>query len=86
MADSVIAKRQDLWNAMHAFIRDNGGEVTSPPGAKIVRAAIPPASSLPSKLAELGYDARQCGRTSRIAPTGRFTTTDIIEIILPGKK
>ena len=85
MADSVTAKRQDLWNAMHEFIRNHGGVVTSVSGTKVVRVEMPKESALPSKLRDLGYDPRQCGRTTRITPAGRFTTTDIIEIILPGK-
>ena len=84
MADSVTAKRQDLWDAMHEFIRNHGGVVTSVSGTKVVRVEIPKESALPSKLRDLGYDPRHIGMTSRTV-SGGFTSVDIIEISLPGK-
>lgn len=83
MANNVMEKRKDLWDAMHTFIRDHGGIVTSVPGAKVVRLEIPKESALPSKLRDLGYDPRHCGATTRITPNG-FKAIDIVEIALPG--
>ena len=81
MTDLVTAKRKDLWQAMHTFIRENGGVVTSPPDAKVVRAEIPKESALPVKLRELGYQPIHCGATMRVTSNG-LKATDIVEIVL----
>lgn len=82
--NKVSAQRRELWHALNAFIISHGGAVTSVPEGRVLRVEIPKDSTLPIKLAELGYDPLQCGATTRITSKG-FKAMDVIEISLPGK-
>jgi hypothetical protein len=66
------------------FAQQNGGWVTSVPGAKNMRIELPAGSSLPAKLIGLGYDLRSAGIGTRIT-AGEFVPVEIIEITLSGK-
>lgn len=78
-------QRQKLFEALNAFIRQQGGWVTSLPSAENLRFEIPRKSSLPSRLLELGYSVRAAGIGTRITGATEhhgFTPVDIIEITL----
>jgi hypothetical protein len=80
-AREAARQRSQLFEALNKFISAQGGWVVSPPGAKHIRVEIPKESSLPVKLADLGYHLRQCGVSTRIA-NGNFLPVDTIEITL----
>jgi len=44
----VIKQRTELWEALNAFVSQEGGWVTSVPGAKNLRIETPSRSSLPA--------------------------------------
>jgi hypothetical protein len=84
--DAMSERRRKLWQALHEFIRDNGGWVVSPPGADL-RIEIPERSELPAKLTELGYRPLSIGQATRLtnkpgAPSP-WVILDIIIISLP---
>ena len=68
-------KRQKLWDAMHEYVREFGGWITSVPGVLKVRIEAPQGSPLPAKLIELGYTVSHCGTGSRLAPSGTVEIT-----------
>jgi hypothetical protein len=80
----VNEQRRKLSEALTEYVQQNGGWVTSPPGAKNMRIETPQNSALPTKLIELGYSTRSAGIGTRIT-SGEFTPIEIIEISLPGK-
>jgi hypothetical protein len=53
-------RREELWNAMNEFVRQNKGWVTSAPGRHI-RVEFPQGGALPLRLVEAGYKLRWCG-------------------------
>jgi hypothetical protein len=81
--DDLLAKitqrRWDLWNALRAFLEQEGAWVISVPGSSPLRSEILPGSSMPSKLTELGHEPRHAGTTQRATSAG-FRQTDILEI------
>jgi hypothetical protein len=79
-----LKARTELSEALTQYVQQNGGWVTSVPGAKNMRIEMPQNSSLPTKLLELGYDPRHCGIGTRIE-AGKFLSVDVIEVSLPGK-
>ena len=80
----VTEERRKLSEALTEYVQQNGGWVTSPPGAKNLRIETPQKSSLPTRLLEIGYSVRSAGISTRLE-SGRFTPIEIIEISLPGK-
>ena len=85
----VSEKQKKLWEALSAYITQQGGWVVSVPGLKVLRLEIPQGSSLASKLSELGWVPRHAGTGTRLSP-GRtpeeiFRSVDIVEVTLPGK-
>ena len=80
----VSRKRIQLWNALSDFIHENGAWTTSVPGMKLLRLEVPQGSSLPAKLAELGYAPRHAGTGTRItsAAANGFMPVDVIEFLL----
>ena len=77
----IIKQRTELWDALNAFVNQQGGWVTSVPGSKCLRIETPSGSSLPARLLELGYAVRSAGINTRIT-SGNFTSVDVIEIRL----
>ena len=82
--DHLLEQRTKLWEALNAFISQQGGWVVSPPGSKSLRVEIQQKSVLPAQLLELGYAVRSAGIGTRIT-SGKFLPVDVIEISLPGK-
>ncbi len=78
----ITQQRWDLWNALRAFLEQQGAWVVSVPGFSPLRFEILPGSSLPAKLTELGYAPRHAGTTRRATSNG-FKPTDVLEIRLP---
>jgi hypothetical protein len=72
-----VEQRRLLWEALRDFIHAAGGWVVSLPGLREVRIECPCGSSLPVKLADLGYSVRAAGSGTRITPTG--TVENVIE-------
>lgn len=86
---SQIELRKNLFEALSKYIHGHGGWVISSPGRKDLRVEIPRGSSLPAKLADLGYSPRHCGTGTRLTsgntPETIFLPVDILEIKLPGR-
>jgi hypothetical protein len=61
-------QRRDLWRAIHDFVSERGGFVTSVQYVSPIRIEIPPDSELPQKLRELGYDPVFLEQDTRIGP------------------
>jgi hypothetical protein len=64
----VSERQQQLWGALHAYIRNNGGWITSPPDAAPIRLECLLASDLPELLTNLGYKLRSQGTTEKFLP------------------
>jgi hypothetical protein len=79
----ISEKRLRLWNALHDFIRENGGWLVSTSGMKQMRIEARQGSSLPAKLIELGYEPRHCGQRTRTGPD--WLCVEVIEIDLSGR-
>ena len=79
-----LEQRKRLSEALTEYVQQNGGWVTSPPGAKNLRIETPQNSALPTKLLELGYAVRSAGINTRIEG-GSFMPVEVIDISLPGK-
>jgi hypothetical protein len=79
----LVKQRTELWDAVNAFVTQQGGWVTSPPGTKRLRVEIQQDSALPARLLELGYSVRSAGIGTRIT-SGKFMPVEVIEIKLPG--
>ena len=78
-----LKARTELSEALTKFVQQNGGWVTSVPGAKNMRIETPQNSALPTKLLEIGYSIRSAGIGTRIS-AGKFLPVEVIEISLPG--
>ena len=76
-------KRRELWLALTDFIQSHGGWVVSPPSGRYLRIEVPQGSSLPVRLAKVGYGLRHAGMTTRIGDG--FVTVDVLELDLSGK-
>ena len=48
-------RRAELWQAFCDFVRENRGWITSPPGSRTAVIETERGSTLPQKLAKLGY-------------------------------
>jgi hypothetical protein len=78
-------KQKRLFAAFNEFVsKHDGAFVVSAPGSKVIRIECPPGSSLPIRLAELGYKLQFCGTGTRTTSSG-FVPVDIIETKLPGR-
>ena len=77
----VSAKRRKLWNALHDYIRGQGGWVTSPPFGRFVRIEVEQGSSLPVTLEKAGHRLHHSGMTTRI-DAGSFHVVDVLELDL----
>jgi hypothetical protein len=78
--DSDAAKeRRELFDALCSLIQTNNGWVVSVPLANTVRFECLPNSRLPTRLAELGFDVRPAGVTSRVLP-GAIRETLVYEM------
>jgi hypothetical protein len=84
-AETAKRRRNELWQNLNRYIRENGGAVVSIPGLSPLRIEISKNSNLPTQLIDAGYAVHQAGRTSRIGggPTNPFEQVDVIEIDLP---
>ena len=80
----LVKQRTEHWDALNAFISQQGGWVVSPPGTKRLRVEIQHQSALPTRLLELGYSVHSAGINTRIT-SGKFVPVEVIEISLPGK-
>jgi hypothetical protein len=80
----ISEKRKQLWQALCSYCQENGAWVIGVPGHREFIIHCRKDSVLPSKLAELGYEPRQCGATTRIA-AGTWLPVDIVSFVLPGK-
>jgi hypothetical protein len=67
-------RRNELWQALNAFIAQQGGWVVSLPNAARMRIEMCQGSNLVSKLIEYGYSPTHCGTGTRITPTGTKET------------
>src|SRR5262245_60825912 len=81
-AAKITERQRDLWDALHEYIRQQGGTVTSPPYASPVRIIVGKGSSLPAKLIEFGYLLHHVGSTLRTTVDG-LTQSDVVEVNLP---
>jgi hypothetical protein len=77
-----VEKQRKLFEAMNAFIAQEGGWVISPPGEKRLRIESPQNGGLPIRLAERGFLLRYLGTGTRNTSSG-IIPTDLIEITLP---
>jgi hypothetical protein len=75
-----VKKRRELWRALADFIRSHGGWVVSPPSGRYLRVEVPQGSSLPVRLAKIGYSLRHAGMTTRLGDG--FVTVDVLELDL----
>jgi hypothetical protein len=76
-------RREELWDALNEFVRQQKGWITSPPGRHI-RIEYPEGGALPLRLAEAGYKLRFCaGATRNVA--GEIVRVDVVETTLPGR-
>jgi len=66
--DDATKRREELFASLCSFIQTNNGWVVSVPLAKTLRFECLPNSRLPERLAELGFEVRHAGTTSRIVP------------------
>jgi hypothetical protein len=73
-----VEKQRRLFEALNAFVAQQGGWVVSAPGNKSIRIEAPEGSALPIRLAELGYKLQFCGTGTRNTSSG-FVPVDIIE-------
>jgi hypothetical protein len=53
---SITSERRALWDALHEFVRQNGGAISSVKYASPIRLEVPTDSPLPERLRALGYD------------------------------
>jgi hypothetical protein len=84
-ADATKKRRNELWQSLNRFVRENGGAVVSIPGLSPLRIEISKNSNLPTQLIDAGYAVHQAGRTSRVGgdPKNPFEQVDVIEVDLP---
>jgi hypothetical protein len=91
--------RRDLWDALHDFIRKDGGAIVSVKYTWPIRFEVAPDAGMATRLRELGHDPIFCEQATRIgAPVfepgrwGRtrdmntgysFRTVDVFELKLP---
>ncbi len=61
-------KQHALWGALHAFIRNNGGWITSKPDEFPIRFECRPEAALPDELRSLGYDLKDRGTEEKFLP------------------
>ena len=80
----VSEKTRRLWDALHEYVRSQGGAVVSVRGLRVMRVQCGKDSPIPVKLAEASYDVRHGGMLTRI-DGGKFLSVIEIEIVLPGK-
>src|SRR5262245_52053599 len=73
-------KRRELWLALTDFIQSHGGRVVSPPSGRYLRVEVPQGSSLPVRLAKVGYGLRHAGMTTRIG--GGLVTVEALKLDL----
>jgi hypothetical protein len=76
-----VEKHRRLFVAFNEFVTREGGAVVSPPGDKLVRVECPEGSSLPIRLAELGYKLNFLSPGTRNTASG-IIPVDIIELKL----
>jgi hypothetical protein len=76
-----IEKRRKLFEAINAFVMQEGGWIISPPGDRRVRIETPQNSSLIIRLAEAGHRVRYVTTGTRVVSSGMMTT-DIFELTL----
>ena len=79
-AQDRVKKRRKLWRALTEFIQSHGGWVVSPPSDRYLRVEVPQGSSLPVRLAKIGYSLRHAGLTTRL--DDGFVTIDVLELDL----
>jgi hypothetical protein len=77
-----VEKQRKLFEALNAFVSEQGGWVVSPPGDRRVRIESPQASGLPIRLAERGFVLRYITTATRNTGNG-VVPTDIFELTLP---
>ena len=66
-------KLAEAFEILNEYVRRAGAVITIPPG-KFVRIEAPKGSTLPAKLAELGYNIVECGFVSRIVGSTNYAT------------
>jgi hypothetical protein len=77
-----VEKQRKLFDALNAFVSEQGGWVVSPPGDKKVRIEVPQNSGLIIRLAESGYKIHFCTTSTHNTGNG-VVQTDIFELTLP---
>jgi hypothetical protein len=84
-SEAAKRRRNELWQNLNRYIRENGGAVVSIPGLSPLRIEISKNSNLPTQLSNAGYQCHQAGRTSRIGgdPKNPFEQVDVVEVDLP---
>jgi len=70
-------KRAALWQAFSDFCRENRAWITSPPGSRVTVIETEKDSTLPQKLAQLGYIIHELPSGERLIGGGISPTTKI---------
>jgi|SRR5689334_5516164 hypothetical protein len=65
----ISEKHRQVWQAIHAFIRNRGGSVISTVDASPIKFQVTAGSTLPAELAKLKYAVRSIGTTTAPMPT-----------------
>jgi hypothetical protein len=83
--DRATEKRQNLWHALHEFVRERGGAVVSVRLTSPVRIQISPekTAALMSELEQLGHAPARSEQVS-VFDGKQFTQHDIVIVDLPG--
>jgi hypothetical protein len=81
--EAAKKRRNELWQNLNRYVRENGGAVVSIPGTSPLRIEISKTSNLPTQLIDAGYAVHQAGRVTRIGGPKTFMEADVIEVDLP---
>jgi hypothetical protein len=77
-----VEKQRKLFEALNAYVSEQGGWIISPPGDRRVQIESPQAGGLAIRLAERGFALRFVTTTTRNTGGG-VVPTDIFELTLP---
>jgi hypothetical protein len=83
--DTQRRRRNELWQNLNRYCRENGAAITSLPNVSPMRIEVGKTSNLATLLTNAGYVCHQAGRVTRITggPRDVFVERDIIEVDLP---
>jgi hypothetical protein len=85
-SETVEQRRNaEAWASLNAFIRENGGWITSPPSARGIRIEAPPSSDVASRLRRLGFNIHQHGRSTRTTEKDVASPVDVLVVNLDGR-